>query len=359
MTSERAASTPDHQPATPRLVALPGLPGLPGLVTRHFEPARDYPALAEHLTSVNVHDGHEEVDTAESLRHDWEHRDSIDLDQDVIVAELDGRIIGSAGHDWRQRGERIFHHLHAEVQPAFRGRGLGRALLDWGENRTTTGLASRGIGTALPYPHVLSVWAQPTTPGVQPLLTRAGYSIESYGMMMLRNLADPIADRPMPDGLAVRPVRAEDHRAIWNADVEAFRDHRDPGERTEADYVSAFTDPTMDVSIWQVAWDGEEVAGSVWNTIYSDENEKFNVRRGWLDHISVRRPWRKRGLAAALIVRSLETLRDMGFEEAALGADTENLSGAVRLYESLGFRQHRVHANFVKPIEVPGDARSD
>ncbi len=358
MSSQRAASTTE-QSATPRLVALPELPGLPGLVARHFEPTRDYPALAEHLTSVNVHDGHEEVDTAESLRHDWEHRDSIDLDQDVIVAELDGRIIGSAGHDWRQRGERIFHHLHAEVQPEFRGRGLGRTLLGWAERHASAGLAAGRIGAALPYPHVLSVWAAPNTPGVHPLMTHFGYSIESYGMMMLRNLADPIPDRPMPDGLEIRLVRPEDHRAIWNADVEAFRDHRDPGERTEADYVSAFTDPTTDASIWQVAWDGEEVAGSVWNTIYPDENEKFNVRRGWLDHISVRRPWRKRGLAAALIVRSLETLREMGLEQAALGADTENLSGAVRLYESLGFRQHRVHANFVKPIGRRGQANSD
>jgi len=357
MTSRRVASAPDEQ-TQPRLVALPELPGLPGLVARHFEPARDYPTLAEHLTTVNVHDGHEAVDTAESLRHDWEHRDGINLDEDVLVAEVDGRIVGSAGLDWRQRGERVFHHLSVEVQPEFRGRGLGRVLLDWGEARVASGLAAGDMGAAMPRPHVLSVWAAPETPGVQALKAAAGYSIEGYGMMMLRHLADPIPDRPMPDGLEIRPVGPEDHRRIWDADVEAFRDHRDPGERTEADYISTFTDPTTDTSIWQVAWDGDEIAGSVWNTIYPDQNKKLNVRRGWLDHISVRRPWRRRGLAGALIVSSLAILRGKGLEQAALGTDTENLSGAVHLYETLGFRQHRVHANFVKPIGVPGRASS-
>jgi ribosomal protein S18 acetylase RimI-like enzyme len=52
----------------------------------------------------------------------------------------------------------------------------------------------------------------------------------------------------------------------------------------------------------------------------------------------VRRPWRRRGLARALLTRSLKMFQDMGMEEAALGVDTENLSGALRLYESVGFR---------------------
>jgi len=56
----------------------------------------------------------------------------------------------------------------------------------------------------------------------------------------------------------------------------------------------------------------------------------------------VRRPWRRRGLASALIVSALAGLRDAGMTEAMLGVDTENPSGALHLYESLGFgvREH-------------------
>jgi ribosomal protein S18 acetylase RimI-like enzyme len=57
----------------------------------------------------------------------------------------------------------------------------------------------------------------------------------------------------------------------------------------------------------------------------------------WLDHISVRRPWRRRGLARALIVSALQGLREGGIDEAMLGVDGENPTDALGLYESLGF----------------------
>jgi ribosomal protein S18 acetylase RimI-like enzyme len=226
----------------------------------------------------------------------------------------------------------------------------------WAEERVRSGLAARNLGAVLPMKHVLSAWAGPDIPGVAALASRTGFVVESYGMMMTRPLSEPIPDLPLPEGLRVRPVLPEDHRKIWDADSEAFQDHRDPAVRTEADFVGAFADPSTDTSLWQVAWDGDEVAGSVMNTIYPDENERLGVRRGWLDAISVRRPWRKRGLASALIARSLQLLKERGIDEAALGADTENLSGAVRLYEGLGFRRIHLHANYRKPIEIPGQA---
>ena len=68
------------------------------------------------------------------------------------------------------------------------------------------------------------------------------------------------------------------------------------------------------------------------------ENRVFNLKRGWADPICVRRPWRRRGVAHALIMRSLRLFANMGLTEAALGVDTENTSGALRVYESCGFR---------------------
>jgi mycothiol synthase len=76
----------------------------------------------------------------------------------------------------------------------------------------------------------------------------------------------------------------------------------------------------------------------------------LGLSRGWLEHISVRRPWRKRGLATALIAETLRLFQDMGLEEGALGVDSENPTGALRLYESLGFRRHRTGISFRKPV---------
>ena len=143
---------------------------------------------------------------------------------------------------------------------------------------------------------------------------------------------------------------AADHRRIWDADSEAFRDHHDAATRSEEDFERWFTMPNIDTSMWRVAWDGDEVVGSVMTFIWPEENEKLGLNRGWLEHISVRRPWRKQGVAKALIVDTLRMLRDLGIAEGALGVDAKNPTGALQLYESLGFRQHRTGISFRKSI---------
>jgi ribosomal protein S18 acetylase RimI-like enzyme len=80
------------------------------------------------------------------------------------------------------------------------------------------------------------------------------------------------------------------------------------------------------------------------------ENEKYQRRRGYTEGISVRRPWRRRGLARALIVRSLRDQRDRGMTESALGVDSENISGATRVYEDCGFRPVRRYGIYRKPL---------
>jgi ribosomal protein S18 acetylase RimI-like enzyme len=87
------------------------------------------------------------------------------------------------------------------------------------------------------------------------------------------------------------------------------------------------------------------------NFIDKEQNARFNRLRGYTENISVRRPWRKRGLARALIARSFHVLKAQGMTEAALGVDTENPSGALHLYESMGFRVVKSSASYRKPLE--------
>jgi GNAT superfamily N-acetyltransferase len=102
--------------------------------------------------------------------------------------------------------------------------------------------------------------------------------------------------------------------------------------------------------MWQVAWDGDEVAGLVINSIIPVENEETGELVGWLDSVATRRPWRGRGVASALIARSLAVLRERGMEIASLGGDVENPTGALGLYESFGFRPTRRWAFYRKPF---------
>ena len=67
--------------------------------------------------------------------------------------------------------------------------------------------------------------------------------------------------------------------------------------------------------------------------------------------IFVRRPWRRRGLARSLLAQSIGMFQEMGMEETALGVDTLNPSGALNLYESVGYRPARCHTFFNKTME--------
>ena len=330
-------------------VEVPNVPSIPGLTFRRVDRPGDYASVAALISLVNQHDGVDSLPTPEEIQHDWEHNPGMDPDADVLLAEVDRHLVGLVEEDWRLRAERIFHQLHPLVHPEWRHRGIGRALLAWAENRATEGTASGTMGSR-DVPHLLAGWADLEIADVAPFAAAAGYEVVGYGIMMTRSLVEPIPDLPMPDGLVTRPVRPEDHRAIYDADTEAFQDHRDPATRTDADFERWFTMPELDTGLWEVAWDGDQVAGSIWTMVFQNDNERLGIKRGWLEHISVRRPWRKRGLASALIARSMRRLRDAGLTEAALGADAENLTGAVRVYEALGFRRVRTSASYRKAI---------
>lgn len=324
-----------------------GTAGTPrGLALRPFELERDLEGLVELIGASNLADGVDWLPAAASFRVELEHRPDFDPARDIMIAELDGGLVGAAEHVVRTRDDTIVHHLEGWVRPSLRRRGIGRALLHWSEKR------AREAAAADPgsLPHALASWPDEQQVGTIALLESEGYGILRYGFMMLRRLADPIPDAPLPAGLDLRPVRAGDHRRIWDADVEAFRDHWKSVVRTDADFEGWFAEPELDTTLWRVAWDGEEVAGSVMSFIFTEENERLGVKRGWLEHVSVRRSWRRRGLASALIAASLRGLRARGLDEAALGVDAENTTGALRLYERLGFYRHRTGVLYAKSL---------
>ncbi len=93
--------------------------------------------------------------------------------------------------------------------------------------------------------------------------------------------------------------------------------HYQPGNRdswgfvpgTEGDSQRWLASPTFDPSLWKVGWEGDEVAGMVLNFFNQAENQEYGRKRGWTDPICVRIPWRRRGLARALLVQSIHMFR--------------------------------------------------
>ncbi|MBA2720850.1 MAG: GNAT family N-acetyltransferase [Chloroflexi bacterium] len=329
-------------------VRLPDAPAIPRLSFRMFDPGRDYAPLVELIREANQVDELDYIPTVDNLRTDYEHGGEFDPRRDLILAEVEGELVAAAETTVKTRDGIGVHQVDGWVRPAWRRRGLGGALLHWTERRA----AEVAMVDGRPADRALSSWPDQEQVGATKLYESEGYRIVRYGFLMVRDLGDEIPDAPLPAGLEVRPVDATDHRRIWDADTEAFRDHWNTGERSESDYESWFATPELDVSLWRVAWDGDEVAGSVMPFIWAEENETLGLSRGWLEHISVRRPWRRRGLASALIADSLRALRDAGMTEAALGVDADNVSGALRVYEALGFRRLRTGVSYRKDFRA-------
>jgi hypothetical protein len=108
---------------------------------------------------------------------------------------------------------------------------------------------------------------------------------------MVRPDLEDIPDYRLPGGLQVRSVKSEDHRAIWDADVEAFRDHWGYSPPTGEDYDQWLNDKIVFTpELWKIVWDVEknEIAGQVRGFINHEENKAFN--QAWLVRVHQRAP---------------------------------------------------------------------
>ncbi|HZM71839.1 MAG TPA: GNAT family N-acetyltransferase [Candidatus Polarisedimenticolia bacterium] len=309
------------------------------ITLRPFDPAVDMAAAAGLLFTVNEHDEVDWRPTEATLADEWQPSPRFDPAVDVILAWSGDTLVGLAEADWRKRGEAVTHEVHVVVHPTWRRRGIGRRLL--GEIESHAGRVARTLARTDGLEHRLTTFFEPAVPGAEAFATMAGYRPHTYGFLMRRQLDAPVADAPLPAGLEVRAVTPDQHRVIWDADTEAFLDHDEPAERLESDYQKWFGMTHLDTSLWRVAWAGDEVAGSVMTFIWPEENEAMGIRRAWLEHVSVRRPWRRIGLASALIADTLRMLQAMGMEDAVLGVHGENPTGAVGVYERAGFAIHK------------------
>ncbi|HET7181472.1 MAG TPA: GNAT family N-acetyltransferase [Candidatus Limnocylindrales bacterium] len=323
--------------------------GPAGITFRPFDPAHHFPDAAALIRDVNAHDSEPWLPTADNLAHDWAPTSGFEPGRDTVLAFDGDRLVGATIVGWRERTGTIVHNMEVWVRPADRRRGIGTALLRWAEQHAVDSVPA-GFGGSPALPHVHNGGTDRDHDAANAFAVEMGYLPIRFGFVMQRDLAEPIPDVPLPDGIEVRPVLEADHRRIWDADVEAFKDHWESAVREESDYRRFFDEPDLDTSLWQVAWAGEEVAGSVLNSIYADENRALGIEAGWLQHVSTRRAYRGRGVAAALIARSLVALRGRGMAVARLGVDGANPTGAVGLYKRHGFTEFRGWIVMRKPF---------
>lgn len=306
--------------------------------------ASDLPGMTAAANRQVDRDGDGEYLTVAGMAAQYEHLQRCDPDRDIVVADdPDDAVVGYARTMWEDLAEGFRQYwLVVNVDPSIPGLEIG--LLDWVERRALEVAAGheaddRRLGT------------EADDGGErQALLMERGFAPRMFYAAMVRpDLAD-IPDAALPEGLEIRAVEPLHLRQIWEADIEAFRDHNDYVEQTEKDWERFRADAKVDTTLWQVAWSGDIVVGQVRTRFNAEESERSGRRRGWTEDISTRREWRKQGVASALIANSLRQLRSLGFDEAALGVDTDNPNRALRVYESLGFEIVHRGALYERPV---------
>ena len=328
-------------------VVLAGAPDIPGLHFRRYRGESDLEGMVAVFEASREVDEFDWLMTVEDLRIDFAHPHNYDPYRDVLIAAVDGEIIAYSRVSWEQEleGDWTYGTLGL-MAPAWRRKGVGTAMLRHDERR----LREIARGHPPDVPKYYQRGAYTTEVGLVAMLENEGYSIVRHGYQMRRSMELPLSAAPMPEGLEVRTVREEDVRTVMEALEEAFRDHWGWRPITEDEFKAWREHPTFDPALWKVAWEGDQVAGMVLNFLDAAENKVYGRKRGYTETICVRRPWRRRGLARSLIAQSIRMFKEMGMEETALGVDTENPNGALRLYEGVGYQVAKHHTTYRKAM---------
>ena len=318
-----------------------------GLRLRPYTGEADLADIARLLNAEAAADGLQRRSTVEQLAALYGHpNDSFDPARDVTLAELDGQVVAVAEREVVDTTDGLREYrLDGVVDPTWRRRGIGRVVLADSER-----IARERALVERPASPVLGSWSWESQPGDRALLEAAGFEVARWFFDMVRPTLDDVDEIALPEGLEIRPIDASLARAVWDADVDAFEDHWGGFDHSEENFRRWLDDPKTDLSLWIIAFDGDEIAGGIINSIDDEQNAELAVDRGWLNSVFTRRAWRRRGLATALVARSLEELRARGMTSAALGVDAENPHDALGLYERLGFVVDQRAAAWRKPL---------
>jgi mycothiol synthase len=323
------------------------LPALPeGLTVRALAPD-DLAAVAALVAAAEQVDDTGEYPDAEDLAEWWTGWD-VDCARDgVAVTDAVGLVVAFA----TAMAPRTFRgsftvYLEGRVRPDLRGRGIGRALLDWLTVRGAEIHAERHPDA----PGKLTVSVPEAMTSLESLVKGAGFEAERWYRQMQRPLADLPEVSPVP-GVGLVPFSWDRDDEVRRAHNAAFTEHHGSAERDPESWQAMFTGTRAfrpELSVLGI--EDDEVVGYVLGYVYEADSAATGVRETVLGQIGVLPRARGRGLAATLIAAALRLGAEHGCERSGLDVDSENVTGALRLYEKLGFRTVRTRVSWSRSL---------
>jgi GNAT superfamily N-acetyltransferase len=303
----------------------------PGLTMRVTQPS-DFDEVLALIIACDIADLGEPDYDANDLRGDWSEISLEDTSR--VVVDGDGRIVGYAlafdRMTMRLTGG-VFTHPHAL------GRGIGTTLTRWMTERAQGRVGNAPEGARV----ILEFGTHARNTRALDLLANEGFTPHRYmlRMMITFNPEQQAFVSAPPDGVTIDNFRpGEDDYATYDAIEEAFMDHWGHARRPYEEWRRRTVErDTFDASCWFVARAGDRDSGEVAGAAICNDHPELS--QGWVGTLGVRRPWRRSGVAMALLYRAFEEFRRRGRTQVGLGVDSESLTGATRVYERAGMRE--------------------
>jgi mycothiol synthase len=167
------------------------------------------------------------------------------------------------------------------------------------------------------------------------LFASNGYHSNLSFLVMEVTLDEPPPPPLWADGINVRTfIKGQDEQATYRTDEEAAVDkgYHDPLSYEAWEKRMRMDQESFDPSLWFLACEGNDIAGVALN-LYAQQSNT-----GWVDHLSVRPAFRKRGIGKALLLHSFAEFYRRNIRQVKLSVDSKSLSNVPRLYESVGMK---------------------
>lgn len=255
----------------------------------------------------------------------------------LLVENQDGLLVGLI-EVWDLSDLPVHPFIWMTLDPEYEDMGLEEYLLEWAEERAQ--LAVNKVDPELR----VAMRCNPLSlvKSTSEALLRTGWKLIRHNFTMRIDMNDAPPKPAWPEGIQMRPYDPEEHaRQVYELDEEVFEDHfgyvkEDPETGFERFVHHMTGDESYDPSLWYLMFDGEEMVALCICRRFSYEDPDA----GHVSIVGVRRDWRRRGLAQALLLHAFGEFYRRGTSSVDLGVDAESLTGATDLYIKVGMSVH-------------------
>jgi mycothiol synthase len=323
------------------------------LKSRPYAGEADLQPICDLLNLCNDYDKLDEgYNNVEDLRIQMEHPD-ISPERDLRFWEdATGALAGvgfvrilNSDDDPRTEARAVIW-----VHPQNRGVDLENEILDWALERARQ--AGQEHGRPVYFGMHIDDGAPEYVVARQALMEEYGLEPVRYFFKMVRPLNEPIPEPQFPEGYTMRHSRGLEDAAAWvDAFNRSFIDHWNFHTRTVEAHANRLRSPNYnpELDLLAIAPDGN-VAGFCFCEVFPEENEHTGRSEGWIGMLGTCRGYRNIGLGRAMLLAGMHRLKAEGIETAALGVDAENPTGAVGLYERVGFTRARTRTAYNRDL---------